>query len=268
MSKLPAFNLALITGATSGIGKQLAYLLASKNIPLILHGRDSDKLLSIAENLREFVPVTIITADLKTDAGQELVAAAIKDKTPDLIINNAGFGLYGHVLDYPTEEQLALLHVNAEAVLRLSIEGARQLKAAGKPGVIMNISSIAGFVISPRFAIYSASKAMVTHFSESFDYEMRPFGIRILAACPGVVKTNFRSIAAGKTYLHPPSDFFHINVSTEEAAHEIWQQIQRRQPVYTFSWFYRILIRLTRSIIPKKVVATMMDRAIRRLQKQ
>jgi short-subunit dehydrogenase len=267
MDKKGAFTLALVTGATSGIGSALARLLANKGIPLIIHGRDVAKLELLGRELSPLVSIDILSADLSTTEGLARMVACIAERMPDLLINNAGFGLYGHVLDYEIEEQLQLLHVNAEAVVRLSIACAGQLKAHGCRGVIMNISSVAAFPIAPRLALYSASKVLVNQFSESFDYEMRPHGIRVLVSCPGVVETNFRARASRGRGTSSLSWLLSRMTSTkEEAAAEIWRQIRRQQKVHIFNRFYRLITWCVRYVLPKALVAAAMDRSVAQLE--
>ncbi|MBA2728826.1 MAG: SDR family NAD(P)-dependent oxidoreductase, partial [Parachlamydiaceae bacterium] len=217
-----SFSLALVTGSTSGIGFALCHLLASQGINLIIHGRNADKLEALSEKLSDKVKVQTIIADLTFPKEQMKVADLIATQKPDLVINNAGFGCYGKALEHTTDEQLAILEVDGQAVIRFSLEAARALIANGQQGVIMNISSVAGFMIFPNFALYSATKALVNQFSESFDEETKPSGVRVLAACPGVVSTNFRSNAGG----NPKSKNNDISPMTADfAAKEIWNQI-------------------------------------------
>ena len=256
------FALALVTGATSGIGLALCRLLAGKGINLIIHGRDAVKLSSLAEELSDNVQVKTVLADLATTEGQQVVADLIAKLKPDLVINNAGFGLYGAALNYTTEEQLEILEVDGLATVRLTLEAARALIANQRKGVIMNISSAAAFIPFPNFALYSATKAMVNHFSESFDEETRSAGVRVLAACPGVVRTNFRSRAGGKEDIKKNS----IKPMTSEfAANEIWHQIIKGKKVHIFNWKYRCAIYLSR-FLPKSYLARIMKNNVNRIQ--
>lgn len=253
------FSLALVTGATSGIGRALCILLASKNIPLIVHGRDTSKLNELAEDLAGKVKVEIVSGDLAFDADQQALAEVISTQKPDLVINNAGFGLYGPVLDFSTEEQLKILEVDGQAVVKLTIEAARTLIASSRLGVILNVSSAAAFVISPGFALYSAAKALVNQFSESFDEETKPQGVRVLAACPGVVKTNFRARAGGKDVTGGDAI---AAMSPEFAAKEIWKQIQKGKKLHIFNWKYRASLFIARYLMPSKLVAKIMKNKI------
>ncbi|MBA3238998.1 MAG: SDR family NAD(P)-dependent oxidoreductase [Parachlamydiaceae bacterium] len=255
------FSLALVTGATSGIGKRLCELLAEMGIPIIIHGRDEEKLETVAKNLRRKVEVIPVIADLSSSMGQTIVATVIRHHVPDLVINNAGFGLYGEALTYDTARQLDILQVDGQATARFTLEAARALKNAGRKGVIMNISSAAAFPISPRFAMYSATKAFVNQFSESFDEEMRHHGVRILVACPGIVDTNFREMAGGRKL--PGGEEV---MTADFAAREILKQIEERKKMHVFNWYYRWLCILVRYILPKSFVAKIVQRRIQKLE--
>lgn len=262
MSQENNFTLALVTGASSGIGKQLCRLLADRGIALMIHGRNQENLNMLANELRRKVIVTIIQADLGIPSQQQLVVEAIHSEKPDLVINNAGFGLYGEALSYTTEEQLEILQVDGQALARFTIEAARTLKAQGNEGVIMNISSAAAFPIFPGFAMYSATKAFVNQFSESFDEETKKHGVRILVSCPGVIETGFRRTAKGKKL---PGEKM---MSVEFAAEEIWQQIVQRKKMHIFNWTYRLSIFFVQYFLPKWLIAKVVQRQVQKLRSE
>lgn len=249
----PPFALALVTGASSGIGEVLAGLLANKGINLIIHGRNKSKLESLADKLRSKVNVSIITGDLAKESERKTVLETIYRQVPDLVVNNAGMGLFGDALTYETEKELEILEVDGKAVIQLTMEAARTLISAQKKGVVMNISSVAGeFPIAPGLALYSAVKAMVSHFSQSFDMETRLYGVRILASGPGLVNTNFRQRAGGD-----PEDPYiakSIVMTPEYAAEQIWKQIEKRKPLHIFDRKTKFLAALSRYILPKEWV--------------
>ena len=119
------YRLALVTGATSGIGKEVCKLFAGKGINLILTGRNEEELKLLKESLSPLVSVQFISADLSTAEGRRHIVQAIHENCPDLVINNAGFGFIGEALTYQTNEQVEILEVNGKAVLELSLEAAR-----------------------------------------------------------------------------------------------------------------------------------------------
>jgi uncharacterized protein len=247
-----SFSLALVTGASSGIGEALVYLLAEKGINLIIHGRNIENLHRIQQELMTKVNIEIVNADLALSEGRNQVINIIQKRMPDLVINNAGFGLYGNAISHEIAKQVEILEVNAHSVLELTLATAKSLLASGKSGVILNVSSCAGEIpITPGFAVYSASKAFVNHFSQSLDVELQPSGIRVLTAAPGFVKTNFSKRAGGvqKSKLYQS-----LAMTSTFAASEIWRQIEARKAFHVFDWKTRFLVMLSR-IIRKKWVA-------------
>lgn len=252
------FAMALITGASSGLGEALCRLLAAKGIALLITGRNSSKLEQLALELQKQVKVIHFSADLAILSDRSKVIDILREYSPDLVINNAGFGLYGDILSYPTTAQLDILNVNGNAVLEISIEAARVMMVQKKQGFIVNISSAAAFQIFPQMAVYAAAKAFVNSFSEAFDMEMERYGIRILTACPGMIDTAF-SVRAGGATSHTMND--NLKMSTEFAAEEIWWQIQKAKPLHIFDWKYRLGTYLG-FFIPKKWRAKILRKRI------
>lgn len=249
------FTLALVTGASSGIGEAVARLLAEKGIDLIIHGRDGDSLDRIAEELSKKVQVDIVKADLAVVSERKKVIDIIHQRVPDLVVNNAGFGLFGDALTFETKQLMQMLEVNGNAVLEMTLEAARSLISAGKKGVIMNVSSSASEFppVTPGLSVYCASKSFVSFFSQSFDAEVSPYGVRVLASCPGLIGTNFRSRAGGKE----ESSFSQKNIvmTPEYAADQIWKQIQNGKPLHVFDRKTKFLAFILRNFFPKKWVA-------------
>lgn len=256
--KHPSFTRALITGASSGIGSALCRLLASKYIPLLITGRDASRLNALAQELSPLVEVAAFQADLENIEGRAKILDKIYQYQPNLIINNAGFGLYGEALTYETQEQLAIANVNAMAVLELTLEGARAMLSNGQKGTILNVSSAAAFQAFPCLAVYAASKAFVNSASESLDFEMRKHGIRVLASCPGMVSTAFSSRASGGEVLKDSVP----SMSADFAAKQIWHQIEKQRPVHIFDWKTRFSIFLSRFVVPKSWVAALLSKII------
>lgn len=254
---MKTFELALVTGASSGIGEALCRLLAEKKINLIIHGRNREKL----ESLKKELPVTveIVIAELEDSMQRRKIIDIIYEKTPDLIINNAGYGLIGETLKFSTEQQLNILKVNGEALLEISLEGARALLHKKKKGVIMNISSVAGYLFRPFYSVYSASKAFVLNVSQALDVELEPQGVRCLVSCPGYVQTEFLRRATGK-----PNPIVNIPIMTSEyAANEVWNQIQKGKRVHVFDWKIRIYNFLARFLIPISLYTYLFKRSLK-----
>ena len=250
------YGLALITGATSGIGKATAELFAQKGVNLILSGRNQLELKQLQVILSKKVNVQIIQADLAEKEERQFVLDAIHGQVPDLVINNAGFGLYGDALTYSTQEQLNMLDVNGRAVLEMTLKAGDALISSKKKGVILNISSAAAFQILPTMAVYAASKTFVNHFSQALDFEFKKNGIRVLTLCPGMVDTKFQIRAGGKM------DKEQMGVmSASFVAEQIWKQIEELNPLLIIDWKYRLMT-LISFLLPKSWIAAIVERNI------
>lgn len=246
------FTWALITGASSGIGEALARLLASKGISLVLTGRNIDKLEELQRELSHEVPVEIIAIDLASNDERKQLVKVIQNRQVDLLINNAGFGLYGKAYNKHSKELLEMIEVDVSAVVHLTVETAKALVEKGKPGTIMNISSAAAFQAMPNLATYAAAKAFVNSFSESVDFELCKKGVRVLVACPGKVQTPFSNRASGGKVKSSQGPFV---MTPDFAAQQIWKQIIRQKRFNIFHWPYKIGT-LFSSIFPKSLVAS------------
>jgi short-subunit dehydrogenase len=196
----------LITGASSGIGLELARCFAAEGCRLILVARNTPALEALAEELRRTgqVEARVLTADLRLPETPARIAAALRaDGLPvDVLVNNAGFGAHGQFSELPLERQLDMVRVNVTALTHLTgllLPGMIERRHGG----VMNIASTAAFQAGPRMAIYYATKAFVLSFSEALAEELRGSGVTVTAVCPGPTRTNFGVAAnyAGASYL-------------------------------------------------------------------
>lgn len=188
----------LITGASSGLGAEFARRLAESGANLLLTARSRDKLDALAKSLAEKHKgeARVFVADLGAPQGprelfDEIAGAGID---VDIVINNAGFGKWGHFesFDRATYESMCNLNMNAVVALtRLFLPGMLARKAGG----FLNVASTAAFQSVPYFAVYSATKAFVLSFSEALSEEYRDRGIQITCLCPGATETNFHRVS-------------------------------------------------------------------------
>ncbi len=190
---------SLITGATAGLGAAFARRLAGDGHALVLVARDGRRLEESAAELgrRYGVRVEALAADLSTPEGIAVVEERLgrKDDPVDVLVNNAGFGNRGTYLDVPVEDELTMLRLHCEAVLRLTSAATGAMRARGR-GFVVNVASVAAFM--PR-GTYAASKAWVLRFTEGVALELAGSGVRVMALCPGFVRTEFHERAGMDT---------------------------------------------------------------------
>lgn len=188
------WNRAVVTGASSGIGEGFACELARRGTDLVLVARNQPALAGIGARLQAKYGVTveILVADLTDATALGLVENRIADTaTPiDLLINNAGYGTIGNFADSTLADEENQILLNVMAVTRLTHAALSQM-VGRKRGGIINVSSIAGFISTPGDAIYGASKAFVTSFTQAVHEEVRGSGVRVMVVCPGYVRSQF-----------------------------------------------------------------------------
>ena len=190
---------ALITGASSGLGAEFARQLAPHCGTLVLVARREEKLEELAASLRSLHPeasVGVIAADLTSGADRLRVRRKLMEfgLQPDLLVNNAGMGDYGEFATSDWEKIQTMLRINVEALTALTHLLLPGMIAAGG-GSVINVSSLASLLPIPDFAVYAATKAYVTSFSEALRLELREHGVRVTALCPGPVHTEFGKVA-------------------------------------------------------------------------
>ena len=187
------FRSALLTGASAGIGEAMAHLLGKAGVPTVLVARREDRLRELAAMYPGF---EVLAADLTTDDGVKAVAERLRDanKPIDLLVNNAGFGTSGHFRDLDPARLDNEISLNVRALVQLS-HAAMQVMGERRRGWIMNVSSVASFQAGPSLAVYAATKAFVTNFSESIHEEGKAAGVKVTALCPGLTRTEFQSVS-------------------------------------------------------------------------
>ncbi len=187
-------SLTLITGASGGIGEAFARRLAAEKHDLFLVARSGDKLRRLCEELvaSHSISAEYFAADLAEVGADERLFAETEQRgiTVDWLINNAGIGSMGDFSRLDLEREIEMIRLNVLALVSLTHRYLAGMRARGS-GQIINVSSSAGFQPVPFMATYAATKAFVTSFSEAIAEENRPFGIKVLALCPGSTKTGF-----------------------------------------------------------------------------
>jgi short-subunit dehydrogenase len=195
---------AIVTGASSGIGYELCKLFARDGYPLLITARSQEKLEALAADLRTHgATVAVCPADLASrDAAGRIFEAARGMSAPvEILVNNAGFGVYGPFPATDLDATLEMMQVNVTALTHLSRLVLPSLLERGR-GRILNVASTAAFQPGPLMAVYYASKAYVLHFSEAVADELRGTGVTVTALCPGPTETGFKSRSGmGDTWL-------------------------------------------------------------------
>jgi hypothetical protein len=206
----------LITGASAGIGTELARVFASNGHRLALVARRTDRLTALAAEIAAAggaAPI-VIPCDLEQPDACDKIAAvlAAAGLEVEYVVNNAGFGLFGNAVELDRAEQLGIIATNVRALTDLSLRFSDQL--IRHRGGILNVGSIAGFLPGPGMAVYYASKAYVLSFSEGLRGELAPRGVRVTALCPGPVPSEFQRRAG----FEPGFDSAILNVSASKVA--------------------------------------------------
>ena len=188
----------LVTGASSGIGLELARCFAQDNSNLILVARSGEVLEKIAKELRGLhgIQVTVLVADLSKPESAAQIFSDLKGSgtTVDVLVNNAGFGLHGSFAELPLDQQLEIIQVNIAALVALTGLFLPGMISRGRGG-ILNIGSVAGFLPGPQMAVYYASKAFVLSFSEALHEELRGTNVCVTNLCPGPTESKFSEVA-------------------------------------------------------------------------
>lgn len=186
---------ALVTGASSGIGREIARVLAAQGCDLVICARRTDELDALASELlaAHGKPVQVVTADLSTAAGVDSLISAAGDDL-DIVVNNAGFGTTGDHIDRSAASQLGMVDLNVRALTHLSHHYCKVMAAKGS-GRILNVASIAAYQPGPTMATYCATKSYVLSYSRALRSELKPKGVTVTALCPGPVLTGFQDVA-------------------------------------------------------------------------
>jgi uncharacterized protein len=188
---------ALVTGASSGIGVEFARQLGRRGYKVVLVARRLERLQALSDELLTHgCPSVVIAADLSIPAAAQKLVDELdaRNVAPDLVINNAGVGLYGPVLEHAPERIASMLRLNIFALTELALLLGRRMAQRGS-GAIVNVSSTSSLQPDPWIAVYGASKAYVTSFSLALGEELAPRGVRVLTVCPGLTRTEFDATA-------------------------------------------------------------------------
>lgn len=263
---LRAVPLAVITGASSGIGRCIALELAARGYDLVLFARSGDGLDTVAAEIaaRGGMPVTVVceTVDVSDDAQiidcwQRLIA---RSGVPDILINNAGFGDLGPFAAADWTRIEGMVRVNILALTRFC-HLALPLMRQAKRGRIMNVASVAAFAAGPNMATYFATKAYVKHFTEALAVENAGSGVTLTALCPGATNTEFHKVAGFRHNHHLFTGPF--SSQPEAVARFAVAALLRGRRVAVFGWHNHLAIALLR-IVPRRWAESVTHSVLRR----
>jgi hypothetical protein len=249
-------RLAVVTGATGGIGLQLCRLLAKDGYDLVITGRSEEKLKLLANELKALQSIEVVFLE------GDLSSAEFRDKlfgmtpgVPDVLINNAGFGDYGPFLESDWEKQDEMIKVNVLALTHLTHLYLPGMVGRGH-GRILNVASVASFQPGPLMSVYYATKGYVLSFSEALSVELAKTGVTVTALCPGPVNTGFAKAANAES----------INVFKESSGADAelvarygYRMMLKGKPVAVHGKKFKVLIFFER-ILPRSAVRKMLYR--------
>ncbi len=249
----------LVTGASGGLGLELARCFAKDGAHVILAARSEHKLNAIAQEFQERygVKTTVLPVDLATESGvtHVMTLLATKGLTVDVLVNNAGFGDFGAFADCDLGKQQAMIDLNVKAVVTLTHALLPAMREKQR-GTILNVASIAAFQSGPYMAIYYATKAFVLSFSEALAKELKNSGITVTALCPGPIKTGFEDAAD----LENSKLFRSLPVATAaEVAQYGYRMAKKGKTIAIHGALNKLLIFSVR-LAPRKLVSNMIVR--------
>ncbi|MCM2324945.1 MAG: SDR family oxidoreductase [Candidatus Woesearchaeota archaeon] len=199
----------LITGASSGIGYELAKIMSNEGHELILVARRKDRLEELKKQLK--TKTKIIQMDLSDIKNAEKLYSLLKKENVEILVNNAGFGLNGKFIETDMAAEMEMIDLNVKTLVILSKLFSKDMVKKGS-GKIMNVASVAGFIPGPYMNIYYSTKAFVLSFSEALAEELSGSGVTVTVLCPGMTKTEFDKVAKIKNGM------FKYGMSAEKVA--------------------------------------------------
>ncbi|MBM4383797.1 MAG: SDR family oxidoreductase [Deltaproteobacteria bacterium] len=256
-------GIAWITGASSGIGRELARQLAGQGWRLALIARRKQRLDALAAELaaRHGTQSEVIAADLLAPGDLERVAERIAAAPPDLLVNNAGFGTAGALAQLDAARELDEVRTLVLAVVRLTRAALPGMLARGS-GAIVNVSSLAGEAPGPYNATYSASKAFVTSFNGAVYEETRGSGVRVMALLPGFTATEFQEVAGVSRDAIPPAARLSAEFVVAEALRDLERGAARSIPGAA----YKLAAR-AEGVLPRALIRRIVGEVWRRAQR-
>lgn len=254
----------LITGASKGIGRELAILFARKGYNLILVARSRELLLELSTKLRKkyHVHVTVLEKDLTEKDAPAEIYEEVKDRGVHILVNNAGFGDYMEFAHADWDKQYAMIQLNVTALMHMTRLFLPDMLKRGQ-GRILNLASTASFLPGPNMSVYYATKAAVLSFSQAVSKEVRGKGVTVTALCPGPTRTNFED-AAG---LMNSKLFRSLKVAgAKEVAGYGYRALMKGKPVAVQGMSNKLLV-LGTKLAPRGLILTIINQIQSKLRK-
>ena len=245
---------ALITGASSGIGWEMAKILARQNYDVILVARREEKLRELETLLEKQVGVTVLPLDLSTAGAAQRLFEAVGNRPIDLLINNAGFADYALLADASRAKISAMMQVNIVALTEITQLFLPPMIERGS-GQVLNVGSIAGFFPGPLMGVYYATKAYVLSFSEALGNEVAGTGVTVTCLCPGATTSEFQERARMRESKLMDAAY----MSAQKVARRGIRAAQRGQRLCVPGLFNRFLIQVPR-VVPRGAMTDFMRR--------
>lgn len=252
--------LAVITGASSGIGREFAKLAAQEGYRLLLIARNMHALEVLSRDLR--TETHLLALDLTVAGAVDQISSWLSDRriVPDIFINNAGFGAFGAAADMDEAMLKKMIRLNVMALTSLSLRMARRMKREGR-GRIMNVASTGAFQPCPYLGVYGATKAYVLSFTESLAEEMKGTGVTVTAYCPGPTRTQF-GVTAG---LKEDSPFERFSADADKVAEHGFKAMMAGRVVVIDGMTNRFGAWISR-FLPRSIVRRVAGNMLKKMQ--
>jgi short-subunit dehydrogenase len=243
---------AMVTGASEGIGYQIGKRLAASGYTVTAVARNASKL----EALVKEIGGDALVADLSTEEGMKAVCDRVEAERYEVVVNNAGVGTAGSFTNVPLDRQLAMMHLNCDALVRISYA---YLSKAQAGDTLVNVSSTLAYAPMPYRGLYSATKAFVTALTETLWFEQKSRGVHVMGLHPGITTTNFEQSSGGNPDALPKG----LAQTPEEVADCFIRELEKKSGPTVISGPKNAAFAAFTRVAPRKLVMNMMSRSLK-----
>ncbi|AJC73824.1 short-chain dehydrogenase [Pseudothermotoga hypogea DSM 11164 = NBRC 106472] len=249
---LKDFKWAIVTGGSSGIGREFVLELSRKGLNVIATGRNEERLKQLADEVKEEFKTEIHTfvVDLSSPQEVERFIDEVSNFEIDLLVNNAGFGLYGEFVKLDLKEMESMIEVNVKALTVLSHHFAKQMVQRRRGGII-NVSSIAGYMPLAYFNAYGATKAYVYNLSLALWAELRKYNVHVLCVAPGPTRTRFFE----RAFKDQSFRTFGKLMDPKQVALGAIEAFEKKKPVYVPAFKNKLISFTAKKLLPDRLLA-------------